>query len=488
MLLDHIAMEKARQARDPRFDGRFFVGVRSTGIYCRPICPVRIPSRNNVEFYPTAAAATAAGYRPCLRCRPEAAPGTPAWKGTATTVSRALRLIEQGALDETSLDRFADRLGVTSRHISRLFKRHLGATPSVVAQTRRLQLAKKMLDETSMPVTALAMAAGYGSVRRFNDHFLSVYGRSPRQLRQLRTWRQLALCQQGDEQETADGFTLSLSYREPYDFDGVMAFLGTRAIPDVESVVDGCYRRTILIGGVPGRLAVWRSADADQLLCRIETTSSASLMGATDRVRRLFDLNALPDEIGRALSADAAMGRLVQRGPGARVPGTWDPFEISVRAIVGQQVSVAGATTVMGRLASMFGTKSDLGLLFPTPEQLAELDPTALPMPRTRALAIKGLAERTRDGDIDFSCDSTELRDSLLSIHGIGEWTAQYIAMRASGDPDAFPANDLVLVKMARQHLDVSGPAELIIRSECWRPWRAYACIHLWRAASGGVK
>jgi AraC family transcriptional regulator, regulatory protein of adaptative response / DNA-3-methyladenine glycosylase II len=472
MLLDRTAMEKARQTRDPRFDGRFFVGVRTTGVYCRPICPVRIQKRDNVEFYTTAAAATAAGYRPCLRCRPEAAPGTPAWNGTATTVVRALRLIEQGALDEASLESFAERLGVTSRHLRRLFMRHVGATPSVVAQTRRLQLAKKLVDETGLPLTELALAAGYGSVRRFNDHFRSIYGRSPRDLRR----------RQGRKEQA--GLTLSLSYRAPYDLEGVMSFLSARAIPGVESVDDGCYRRTVLIDGVPGHLLIWHRPDSDQFLCRIETAGSASLIGVTDRVRRLFDLDAMPDEISGGLAADPGLKPLVNQCPGIRVPGTWDPFEVAVRAIVGQQVSVAGATTIMGRLAARLGTVSDSGLLFPTPAQLAQLVPEDLPMPRSRAMAIRTLAEHIRDGQMDFGDDPQTLRASLLAIHGIGEWTAQYIIMRACDDPDAFPINDLVLLKMARQYLDVSDHASLSTRSEHWRPWRAYACVHLWRAAS----
>ncbi len=475
MQYSHEQFEQARQARDPRFDGRFFIGVRTTGIYCRPICPVKLPRQDSCTFFLTAAAASEAGYRPCLRCRPEASPGTPAWAGTSTTVNRALRLINEGALDEGTMTELSDRLGVTSRHLTRLFAKHIGASPKSVAQTRRLHFAKKLLDETNLSITAVALSSGYRSVRRFNDHIKSVYKRSPSEVRKSRA--PLA----GEV-----GFNLQLGFREPFDFVSLLRFLAVRAIPGVEKVTEHSYERTIVLDNKPCRLRVTQIENKSALQLYVASAGSGHLLDVSNRVRRLFDLDADPYEVGRVLRQDPQLTPLVAELPGQRVPGCWSPFEIAVRAIVGQQVSVKGATTVMGRIAEQYGVKSEFGLSFPEPEVLAGLDTTTLSMPTRRAQAIKDLSVAVAAGDIRFDVDvaSERLIEQLLAIKGIGPWTAQYIAMRAINDPDAFLEGDLVLEKIAQQVFGECTRKQLMARSERWRPWRAYAGMHLWRMAS----
>jgi AraC family transcriptional regulator of adaptative response / DNA-3-methyladenine glycosylase II len=474
--MDHSLYEQARQSRDPRFDGRFFIGVRTTKIYCRPVCPVKIPMAKNVAFYPSAAAAAEAGFRPCLRCRPESAPGTPAWLGTCTTVRRALRLIAQGALDNAGVDALSARLGVGPRHLSRLFNQHLGASPIAVAQTRRLHFAKTLIDQTQLPMTDVALSSGYGSVRRFNDHFKRVYQRSPSSLRSSRS-----------EPQTAAGFQLYLSYRQPFDFAGILAFLQFRAIPGVETVTATHYSRTVRIGDEVGYLHIGDDADRHRLSVRIELAQTTELYGVLERVKRLFDVAADPMEIHQCFDRDSEIAAMAAQNPGQRVPGGWDSFEIAVRAIVGQQVSVKGATTVMGRIARAYGSKSARGQCFPNALQLSQLDTSTLSMPVKRAQAIKDMSTLVAAGQLSFDAlgDSAALIDQLISIKGIGPWTAQYIAMRALNDPDAFLAGDLVLQKVARARLNVDGEKALLQRSLRWSPWRAYAGMHLWRHASG---
>ena len=474
----HKQFEQARQARDVRFDGRFFVGVTTTGIYCRPICPVKLPLVRNVTFFQTAAAAAEAGFRPCLRCRPESSPGTPAWMGTSTTVKRALRLISEGALDESSIDELSDRLGITPRHLSRLFAQHLGASPLSVAQTRRLHFAKKLLDETDLNMTEIALSSGYKSVRRFNDHIKQVYGRPPSALRR-----------RAGTPTGKGAFSLKLGYRQPFDFKSVLAFLAFRAIPGVESVTDSTYSRSIALDGRVSQLVVREHPKEPALLISVAAEDARHLFQISNRVKNLFDVNADPAEVNGVLSRDSALATLVRQQPGQRLPGCWSPFEIAVRAIVGQQVSVKGATTVMGRIAAQYGDDSPQGLCFPRAEALALLDTTTLSMPRKRAQAIKDMSAAVAAGDIRFDADvSTEnLVEQLTAIKGIGPWTAQYISMRALNDPDAFLDGDLVLLRVAKDYLGIGSRAELLDRAEQWRPWRAYAGMHLWRAAAQGM-
>ena len=470
--MDRQVCEQALRAKDPRFDGRFFIGVRTTGIYCRPVCPVKSPKIGNVLFFPTAAAAAEAGFRPCLRCRPESSPGTPAWSGTSATVSRGLRLIGDGALDTGGVAALSERLGVTPRHLSRLFMKHLGASPKAIAQTRRLHFAKKLLDETDLPMTEIALSAGYGSVRRFNDHILQVYGRSPSSLRRRSSGR------------TSSTFALRLPYRPPYDYTALLHFLERRATPGVERVRSGAYLRTIEAEGEIGTLSVRQVPDRNQVLCEIDLPGSRRLIHLVDRVRRLFDLNADPLEISRCLSRDVEFAAIAQRNPGLRVPGAWDPFEIAVRAIVGQQISVAAATGTMGKIAQRFGAGADGRRRFPTPESLAVTTDSDLPMPRARAAAIRALSRAVLDGEVDLgAADPDRLIEQLLRIKGVGPWTAQYVAMRATNDPDAFLHSDLVLLRVARERLGIGSAAALLERSEAWRPWRAYAAMQLWALA-----
>lgn len=462
-------LEQARKARDPRFDGRFFVAVRSTGIYCRPICPVKMPRAENVTFFESAAAASEAGYRPCLRCRPETSPGTPAWRGTSTTVSRALKLINEGALDEGNVTALSDRLGVTSRHLNRLFGKHLGASPNTVAQTRRLQFAKKLIDETRLPMTDVAMISGYGSVRRFNDHFLKTYSRTPGSLRRERVVDAGDVC-------------LRIAYREPFNFAALLDFFRMRGIPGIERVTD-CYERTFVVDSQPGTVSVSDSGDG-YLLCRVTGGSPRSLMKIVGRIRSMFDVDAVPEEIGSVLASDRVLKPLVRKAAGLRLPGAFDAFEVSVRAIVGQQVSVKGATTVMGRIAELYGEQTGSGCVFPDAETLAQLDPGALPMPRKRAIAIREMASRIAGGVISFDMDALDFHEALVSVPGIGPWTADYIAMRALADPDAFLHGDLVIRKVASKLFGINSEKELLERAERWRPWRGYAGMHLWRYAA----
>ena len=475
VLLDRETCRKARFARDPRFDGRFFIGVRTTKIFCRPICPARPPREENVEYYPSAAAAAADGLRPCLRCRPECAPGTPAWNGSSTTVARALCEISEGALDEAGVRHLAARLGVGDRHLRRLFVEHLGAPPVAVAQTHRLLSAKRLLDDTSLPVTAIALASGFGSVRRFNETFRRTWGRSPREQRKLHR-----------RPETA-GLRFRLRYRPPFDWDALLAFLGPRAIPGVECVSDGSYRRSIAPGGIPGTIEV--SHGNSELVLEMDHPRPETLLAIVSRVRRLFDLDADPLAISASLGMDPLLQPLVGSHPGLRVPGAWDPFELAIRAILGQQVSVRGASTLTGRLVVQFGRtlealRSGVTHLFPRAADLAEADVASIGIPRKRADTIRAVAAAVLKKQLvlDGSAAPDDVRRQLRSLAGIGEWTAGYIALRALGDPDAFPTGDLVLVRAAAART----ARELENRAECWRPWRAYAAMHLWQGVRDG--
>jgi AraC family transcriptional regulator of adaptative response / DNA-3-methyladenine glycosylase II len=471
--------DRARLSRDPRFDGRFFTAVTSTGIYCRPICPAPAPKHTNVRYYPTAAAAAEAGFRPCLRCRPEAAPGTPAWLGTSATVNRGLRLIADGALDDGDVETLAARLGVGPRHLHRLFVRHLGAPPIALAQTRRLHFAKKLLDETDLPITQVALAAGFGSVRRFNDSIRRAYQRTPSQLRRLR--KAAAAGQAGR-------YTFQLAYRPPYDWESLLGFLAVRAIPGVEAVAGGCYRRSIDIGGRHGIIEISHAPAAHALRLHVRFPEPAALLRIVARVRRMFDLEADPAAIARHFCADALLATPVQRRPGLRIPGAWDGFELAVRAILGQQVTVAAASRRAGLLAQQYGeplTVADDTLLriFPTAAALAAAQLSG--MPATRARAIQALAQAVAGGEVHLEpdADPQRLLLQLTAIPGIGDWTAQYIAMRALGEPDALPAADLILLRAAGNGQPLK-PKQLLAQAEAWRPWRAYAAMHLWRLSS----
>ena len=471
--------ERARLARDARFDGRFFIGVRTTDIFCRPVCPVRPPKARNVRFFPTAAAASEAGYRPCLRCRPEAAPGTPAWVGTSATVSRALRLMDQGAFDEGGIEHLAERLGVGSRHLRRLFLEHLGASPVAVAQTRRLLFAKKLLDETELSMTMVSECAGFGSLRRFNEVFRQVYGRTPRELRKNGVAKRAG---------PQTGLRMQLAFRPPYDWSAAMSYLALRATPGVEEVTADAYRRTIRLGDQQGRIEVVPELDANALALRVEFPDLRALGQIVQRVRRMFDLEADPMEIASHLGRDPLLAPRLAAHGGLRLIGTWEGFELTIRAILGQQVSVKGATTLAGRLAERYGeTLSNAcgegpGRLFPTPEALAGANLRSVGLPAARARALRELSRAVLRGEVRFDAplDVAAIVAQLTRIPGIGDWTAQYVALRAFGEPDALPATDLGLLKSIGGANGAAKAAELRERAEAWRPWRSYAAMHLW--------
>jgi AraC family transcriptional regulator of adaptative response / DNA-3-methyladenine glycosylase II len=466
----------ARLSRDPRFDGKFFIAVRTTRIFCRPVCPARSPKEENIDYYPTAAAALQAGFRPCLRCRPESW-GTPAWDGTSTTVTRALRLIQEGALEDSNVEALAERLGIGSRHLRRLFLQHVGATPIAVAQAQRLLSAKKLIDETTLPLTTIAIASRYGSIRRFNAAFRGTYGRSPRELRR-----------NNQPVSTSGSCSLQLRYRPPYDYDALLDFLAGRAIAGVEYIRDDTYRRSFVLDGKAGWLEVQPSS-RHALTLRVEFAEPTRLMDVVARVRRMFDLDADPWAINSSLKRDPLLARTIKTRPGLRVPGAWDGFELGVRAILGQQVSVAGASTLTTRLAAKFGHPvpfqvEGIAYTFPTADELVDAE-LAIGIPGSRAQAIRNFAQAVASGTLSFdgSLDSDTFIDRMCGIRGLGPWTAQYIAMRALSEPDAFPGGDLVLLRAA----GMKTTAEIESHSERWRPWRAYAAMHIWQGVKDGT-
>ena len=485
MDMDFEACRRAFVTRDPRFDGRIFGAVKTTGIYCRPICPARTPKPENMSFYPTAAAAQEAGYRPCLRCRPEASPDLGAWRGTSNTVSRALALIEGGAMDAGDVDALAGRLGVGERQLRRLFRQHLGASPVTVAQTRRVLLAKQLIQETHLPMGEVALASGFGSVRRFNETFQQLFGRPPGELRRSRK----------ADVPAADGLTVRLPYKPPYDWAAMIGFLAARAIPGVERVEPLRYARTLTVDGDQGLVIVTPRKD-DALAVEIRFPRLSALPAVIARVRRVFDLSADPALIGAHLSQDPALAPLVAARPGLRAPGAWDGFELAVRAILGQQITVTAARNLAAKLVSTYGSACaepravELGLdrVFPTPERLVGQDIAALGMPGARGAALEGLARRVVADPTIFTprADLASAISVLKSLPGIGEWTAQYIALRELREPDAFPQADIGLMRaMADGEGQRPTPDQLLDRSQAWRPWRAYAAQHLWTADPG---
>jgi len=474
--LDHDACYRALCQRDARFDGRFFTGVLTTGIYCRPICPAPTPRTENVVFFPSAAAAQAAGLRPCLRCRPEVAPSLAAWRGTANTVSRALALIELGALDQEGVEALALRLGVGERQLRRLFQQHLGATPVAVKQTRRVLLARQMIHETTLPLTEIAFAAGFGSIRRFNEVFLALFGRPPGALRRAA----------GSEGAPGE-LRLRLPYQPPYDWPALLAFLRQRAIPGIEAVDDHHYRRSFDLAGTQGMVTV-TPTDGPALAIALHCPRLSALPGIIARVRRVFDLAADPVAINAHLAQDPLLAPMVEARPGLRLPGAWDGFELAIRAVLGQQITVAAARRLGQRLVAAYGqplTKAVAGVshVFPTPEVLATADLSALGLPRARATALSAVAAAARDEPQLFEAGRPleEAIGRLRAIRGVGDWTAHYIALRQLREPDAFPAADLGLRRAAAARLGhPCSPATLLAHAEAWRPWRAYAAQHLW--------
>ncbi|MGK2857928.1 MAG: AlkA N-terminal domain-containing protein [Thermoanaerobaculia bacterium] len=475
MQMDESQCYRAMLSRDRRFDGRFFTGVRTTGIYCRPVCPARAPRRENATYFPCAAAAEEAGFRPCLRCRPETAPGTPAWDGSSTTVARALRLIDDGALDDGGIDHLATRLGVSSRHLRRLFEEHLGASPISVALTRRLHFARRLLTDTTLPMTEVAFSAGFSSLRRFNDAAVKAWRMAPTSVRRRAPGASRGVIE------------LTLGYREPFDWDGLLGFLRARAIAGVELIEGNVYRRTVRHGDAAGVVEIRPDGTAPALRLSVPIDFARDLGAIARRARRLFDLDADPVAIGAALSRDPFLARLVKRNPGRRVPGCWDPFELAVRAILGQQVSVKGASTLAARLVRSLGPAVESGderldRVFPSSETVARsrLDDVGLTVARAATIRRFASAMATHELRLDSASSLDAAVTAMTSIEGIGPWTAHYIAMRAMGEPDAFPASDLGVRKALADNGALPGERSVLRRAEGWRPWRAYAAMLLW--------
>jgi len=477
----HHICERARLSRDPRFDGAFFTGVITTGIYCRPVCPVRQPDAGNVRYYATAAAAEAAGFRPCLRCLPEAAARIPEWSISSRTVIRGLRLIDGGFLDAESAAALAARLGVSSRHLNRLFRAELGATPKSLAMTRRRALAKRLIDETDLPLAAVGLQAGYGSLRRFNDDVRRCYGRSPRVLRAGRLGRRSPRAA-----TAAACYSLRLPVRAPYHADWVFEFLARRALAGFETVSGRCYRRRLFdADGSEHWIEVrW---DGDALHLDVPVACAVPLSDILVRVRRVFDLDADPRAVDAALADDPLLAEVVAEHGGLRVPGAWDGFETTVRAILGQQVSVDRATVLAHKLLDRYGAHC-----LTSPAALADAVPAEIGMPRRRGQAISLLAAAVADGrlQLDDAVSAADLQAALCDIPGIGPWTAGYVAMRVAKDPDAFPANDWVVLKVlegvpgasaALSSARAAAAGRPGSRADGWRPWRAYAVMYLWK-------
>jgi AraC family transcriptional regulator of adaptative response / DNA-3-methyladenine glycosylase II len=481
--LDPDACFAAHRSRDPRFDGRFFVAVTSTRIYCRTICPARSARRENLRYYACAAAAEEAGFRPCRRCRPETAPGSPAWLGASATVGRALRLIDEGLLDAQDVEGLAARVGLGARHLRRLFDRHVGASPLQVARTRRVHFARRLVDETGLPMTEVALAAGFSSLRQFNDAMRATFGRPPSVLRRARA------------RPPRDGaLTLRLPYRAPLDWPGLLAYFAGRALPGVEAVMDGVYRRTLRTpSGTPGWLEVRDAGDGRHLSLGLHGRLSSACLTIAERVRGLFDLDADPASIAAHLGRDALLATRIASRPGLRVPGAWDGFELALRAVLGQQISVLAARTLAGRLVRACGTALPVELqaelepyglthLAPSAAAVAAADLSGLGVTGARQATLHALARAVASGALTLSpsADSTATLASLRTLPGIGPWTAAYIALRALRDPDAWPAEDLGLRRACALDGVMPSVRALRERAEAWRPWRGYAALALW--------
>ncbi len=480
-------------SRDRRFDGCFFVAVTSTGIYCRPSCPAIVPKRENVRFYPSAAAAQSAGFRACLRCHPHAVPGSPEWNRRGDVAARAMVLIADGVVDREGVAGLARRVAYSERHLTRLLTAELGAGPLALARAQRAQSARMLIQTSGLRLIDVAYAAGFSSVRQFNDTIRAAYGRTPTELRRTvaREGRRGSLA------PVADGpgvLTVRLAFREPLPWERLLRFFADRAVVGVEEVRDGCYRRTLRLphghGVVALRVPPAKAREPRHVECELRLADLRDLTAAVQRCRRLLDLDADPAAPTEQLVRDPLLAPLVRAAPGLRVPGTVEGSELAIRAILGQQVSVAAARTAAGRLTQLLGEplsepQGALTHLFPSPVAIVAADPALLPGPRSRRATLRALAGMLAEGElaIDPGSDRAEVAAALLEIPGIGPWTEQYIAMRGLCDPDAFLPSDLG-VRRALEALGVSwrGPREAALLAEAWRPWRAYALQHLWGA------
>jgi AraC family transcriptional regulator of adaptative response / DNA-3-methyladenine glycosylase II len=475
---------RAVQSKDGRFDGWFFTGVRTTGIYCRPSCPAVPPKPRNIRFYPSAAAAQAAGFRACKRCRPDASPGSPEWNVRADIVARAMRLIADGVVDREGVPGLASRLGYSTRQIQRQLLAELGAGPLALARAQRAQTARLLIETTTLPMGDVAFGAGFASIRAFNGTVREIFAFSPTQLRE-RAARGHPATHRGE-------LSLRLPLRAPFFPDNLFGHLAATAVPGVEEWRDGAFRRTLRLPHGPG-VATLRPLP-DHVACQLALTDLRDLATAVSRCRRLLDLDADPVATGDVLQADPLLAPLVTKAPGRRVPRTVDAAEFALRAVLGQQVSTAAARTHAARLAAACGEPvtdpaGGLTRLFPGPAALASADPELLALPRSRRDTFTGLAAALAAGEIDLGAGSDwqRARERLAALPGIGPWTVETIAMRGLGDPDAFAATDLG-VRAAARELGLPGtPAALAARAAAWRPWRAYAVQYLWATGEHAI-
>jgi AraC family transcriptional regulator of adaptative response / DNA-3-methyladenine glycosylase II len=483
MTQDRNPLYKALTARDPRFDGIFFVGVTSTGIYCRPICPAKTPKEANCVFYNSAQEAEQARFRPCLRCRPELAPGNAPVDNSQRIAHLIMQRLEDGTIgDDAGLEAIAAQFGLSSRQIRRIIQKELGVPPIQLILTRRLLLAKQLLTETQLSVTQIAFASGFSSLRRFNDAFNSRYGLPPTRLRKKAV-------EDGDADNGAETSTLLLSYRPPYDWNGVLAFLSTRALTGVEWVTDRFYARTVQLGDHKGWIKITQAQQKNSLILEFSHSLTPVLPALLSRIRNLFDLNARPDVIAKQLSKDKRLAALVKQTPGMRVPGAFHGFEIGLRAIIGQQVTVKAATTLACRFVAAFGEPlvtpfSELNLLTPAPARIAKAsvdDISKLGIISARSRSIIALAQAHVSAELSLeNCvhhDPDDVIRRLAELPGIGPWTAHYIAMRALRWPDAFPKGDIAVLN----NLGGVSTKEAEEMSQAWRPWRSYAVLHIWK-------
>jgi len=477
---DTEACYRAVKSRDRRFDGVFYVGVLTTGIYCRPSCPAITPARKNVTFHRSAAAAQSAGFRACRRCLPDATPGSPAWDVAADVSGRAMRLIADGVVEREGVEGLAGKVGYTSRHLNRILTAELGAGPLALARARRAQTARILVETTSMGLADVAFASGFASVRQFNDTIRSVYACTPSELRG----------RHATSAGSAGRIELRLPARAPYNWEQLHAFLAARAVPGVEHCGPDWVERSLRLphgAGVVRLGPVGERRGTAYIAATLRLVDVRDVAAAVERCRRLLDADCDPTAVDEELGADPRLARLVRLRPGMRVPGAVDGAEIAVRAVLGQQVSVAGARTVAGRLAAEYGeplpadlVTAELSHLFPTADALAEVDPERLPMPRARGRALNTLCAAIAAGDIalDRSADRDEVRSQLLALPGIGPWTADYIALRALGAPDVFLPTDVGVRNALRRFGE--GPVAAAQLAGRWRPWRSYALMHLW--------
>ncbi len=464
-------------SRDPRFDGYFFLGVTSTGIYCRPSCPARTPQREHVRFYPTSAAAQAAGFRACKRCIPGAVPGSPEWDIRGDVAGRAMRMVADGVVERDGVPGLAARLGYGERQLRRILLADLGAAPLALARAQRTHVARLLLETTDLPVTEIAFAAGFASLRQFNATVRDVFDATPTALRERR--------RSGSEPHVPNRMEIRLARRAPFDFRSLLAFLGLRAIPGVEEVVGDTYRRSLRLPHGPAIVEL--AEDGAAVRCRLELSDPRDLGPAVARVRRLLDLDADPVAVDDVLGRDPVLGRLARTTPGRRAPGAVDGAELAIRAVFGQQVSVRAARTVAGRLTLAEGTalgvpSGGLTHLFPEASRIAGAADASLPMPGSRRRTVRALAAALADGTLllDAGVDREAALSQLRKLPGVGPWTAAYVALRVLGDPDVLLADDLGVRRAARALGLPDDPAALRARGERWGPWRSYATHHLW--------